>query len=407
MCSHIKQLKAAIAFLQETHIRNSDNSRLMTGWMGQHFHSAFQAKARGVSILINSNTTFEHHKVISDPQGRYIIVSGHLYNTPVVLANVYAPNIDDAGFFEHFFSSLPDLNSHSLILGGDFNCWLDPLLDRSSTKPAALSKSASLIQSFLSSLGISDIWRCLYPKHKEYSLFSHVHHTFTRIDYFLIDNQLIPSFKSCDYQSIVISDHAPVFLSMSLPNLPQIKRHWHFNSTLLSDSKFVKFMEEQISLFLEINNSSETSSLVVWDALKAFLRGQIISYSANMKKKASTERFELTKQIKEIDLQYAQSKNPELYKKRIELQARFDLLSTHSIEQQLLKSKSKFYIHGNKTSKILANQLRLIQATRHITEIRMEDGNITTDFSQINDTFSNSLHYSHLNCVQCSQTHLN
>lgn len=387
--SHIKQLKAAIAFLQETHIRNSDNSRLMTGWMGQHFHSAFQAKARGVSILINSNTTFEHHKVISDPQGRYIIVSGHLYNTPVVLANVYAPNIDDAGFFEHFFSSLPDLNSHSLILGGDFNCWLDPLLDRSSTKPAALSKSASLIQSFLSSLGISDIWRCLYPNHKEYSFFSHVHHTFTRIDYFLIDNQLIPSVKSCDYQSIVISDHAPVFLSMSLPNLPQIKRHWRFNSTLLSDSKFVKFMEEQISLFLEINNSSETSSLVVWDALKAFLRGQIISYSANMKKKASTERLELTKQIKEIDLQYAQSKNPELYKKRIELQARFDLLSTHSIEQQLLKSKSKFYIHGNKTSKMLANQLRLIQATRHITEIRMEDGNITTDLSKINDTFTN------------------
>ena len=81
-----------------------------------HFHSAFQAKARGVSILINSNTTFEHHKVISDPHGRYIIVTGNLYNAPVMLANVYAPNVDDAGFFERFFSSLPDLSSHSLIL---------------------------------------------------------------------------------------------------------------------------------------------------------------------------------------------------------------------------------------------------------------------------------------------------
>lgn len=191
--SHIKQLKAAIIFLQETHIRNSDNSRLMRGWAGQQFHSAFQAKARGVSILINLNTAFQHHKVLPDPNGRYIIVIGHLYNMPVVLANVYAPNIDDAEFFESFFSSLPDLSSHSLILGGDFNCWLDPFLDRSSTKPASLSKSASLIQSFLSKFGVSDIWRRLHPAQREYSFFSHVHHTFTRIDYFLIDDQLIPS----------------------------------------------------------------------------------------------------------------------------------------------------------------------------------------------------------------------
>ena len=73
----------------------------------------------------------------------------------------------------------------------------------------------------------------------------------------------------------------------------------------------------------------------------------------------------------------------------MELQAKFDLLSTHSIERQILKSKSRFYIHGNKTGKILANQLRKTKAMQHITEIRMEDGNMTTDFSQINDTFSN------------------
>lgn len=77
-----------------------------------------------------------------------------------------------------------------------------------------------------------------------------------------------------------------------------------------------------------------------------------------------------------------------LYKKRTELRARFDLLSTHSIERQLLKSKSRFYIHGDKAGKMLANQLRETRAMRHITEIRMEDGNMTTDFSQINDTLS-------------------
>ena len=119
--SHIKQFKTATAFSQETRIRGSDNTSLMARWTGQHFHSTFQAKARGVPILINQNIPFEQYGVVSDTNGRYIILSGELYNTMVVLANVYATNADDIRFFEHFFSSLPDLSSYSLILGGDFN----------------------------------------------------------------------------------------------------------------------------------------------------------------------------------------------------------------------------------------------------------------------------------------------
>lgn len=62
---------------------------------------------------MNLNITFEHLKVILYPDGRHIITAGHLYNSPVMIANVYNPNIDDAGFFEHLFSKLPDLNSLS------------------------------------------------------------------------------------------------------------------------------------------------------------------------------------------------------------------------------------------------------------------------------------------------------
>lgn len=162
----------------------------MSWLVGQHFHSTFQAKARRISILINQNITFEHHNVISDTNSQSIIVSGKLYNAKVVFANVYTPNLDNVGFFEHFFSSLPDLSSYFLILGRDFNCWMNPVLDRSSSNPSLMSKSASLIQPFLSDYGIPDVWRCLNPYRRDYSFFSHVHHTFSRIDYCLVDNQV-------------------------------------------------------------------------------------------------------------------------------------------------------------------------------------------------------------------------
>lgn len=236
-------------------------------------------------MFLSCTTVSYHTKIVA------MSLSRESYDIIVVLANVYAPNMDDVGFFECLFSSFSDLTSYTLILGGDFNCWLDPVLDRSSPKSGTLSRLVSFIQNFLSNYGISDEWRCLNPHKREFCFFSQVHHTFSRIDYFLINNQLLPSVRSCDYRSIVILDHAPVTMSLSLPGLPKTRKHWCFNSTLLSD--FVTFMEEQITFFFDTNTTPDTSSLIVWDALKAYLWGQMISYTVNMKSKANTERQEL------------------------------------------------------------------------------------------------------------------
>ncbi|KAI4886250.1 hypothetical protein NFI96_009876, partial [Prochilodus magdalenae] len=53
--------------------------------------------------------------------------------------------------------------THYLILGGDVNCVLCPGLDRSSSKKVSLSKSANVIQSFLESYGVADVWRFRNP----------------------------------------------------------------------------------------------------------------------------------------------------------------------------------------------------------------------------------------------------
>lgn len=183
--SHLKQLRAGVAFLQETHLHNSDQWRLGKCWAGQFFHSNFRGKARVAAILVDRTIPFEPSNITADKFGRFIIVSGKLYNKSVVLANVYAPNVDDVQFFNRFFSELPDLNSHSLILGGNFNCYLDVVLDRFSPKTTTLSKSTSYIKAFLDDFSLSDPWWFLYPTGREYSFFSHVHHTYTQIDYFL------------------------------------------------------------------------------------------------------------------------------------------------------------------------------------------------------------------------------
>ena len=53
-----KQLSADVVFLQETHIRSCDSSRLVGGWAGQVYQSNFCTKARGVPIMISKNVQF-------------------------------------------------------------------------------------------------------------------------------------------------------------------------------------------------------------------------------------------------------------------------------------------------------------------------------------------------------------
>ncbi len=95
----LRQLKVEVAFLQETHLRSTDQSRLSCRWNGQIFHSSLQGKARGVAILIDKNVPFVPNDIISDKDGRYINVSGTLCNKNLILANFYAPNFD-VSFFQ-------------------------------------------------------------------------------------------------------------------------------------------------------------------------------------------------------------------------------------------------------------------------------------------------------------------
>lgn len=100
-CLH--QLKAHIIFLQETHLNTQ---------VGQVFHSSFQRKARGVAILVHKSVPFTCTNMIADPNGRYVIISGKLFTTNVLLVNIYAPNWDSGNFLKSFFSTvLPYVDS--------------------------------------------------------------------------------------------------------------------------------------------------------------------------------------------------------------------------------------------------------------------------------------------------------
>lgn len=181
-------------------------------------------------------------------------------------------------------------------LGGDFNFCLDAVLDRSFDRPYLLSKSAKIAISFMRDLNLNDVWRQMHPQDRDYSFYLHPHNSHTCIDHFLISSQIFHRVIDIEYLPRLLSDHSPL-LSVSIPEKVTEMYRWRLNPTLVKQPKFCTFIREQVYLFTLTNRSPAPNIFIFWDTLKAFLRGQIISYTKGLKKKHSTELNTLELQI--------------------------------------------------------------------------------------------------------------
>lgn len=207
--NRVNLFQAKIVFLQETHLLADENIRIQRRWPGQVFSASYSTNARCVMILIHKSIPLQIEGVIRDPNGRFLIIQGHLYSLQLNLINIYGPNYGDVSFYHNLFLRISTMSGKHII-AGDFNCVLDPRNDRSVGVDNTDTKTRIVLHQFMKELNLLDIWRHLNTSKKEFSCYSSTHNTYSRIDYFLISAELLSIVKNCYYSSIVISDHAVV-----------------------------------------------------------------------------------------------------------------------------------------------------------------------------------------------------
>ena len=97
--------------------------------------------------MMKNNLDCTIHHTVLDPMGRYINLKADIKDTTYVLINVQAPN-KDKDLIEFLKSLLITLKKENLdsedstIMGGDFNCPLNPATDK---KGATLNERKSVI----------------------------------------------------------------------------------------------------------------------------------------------------------------------------------------------------------------------------------------------------------------------
>uniref|UniRef100_A0A3B4Z9Q3 exodeoxyribonuclease III n=1 Tax=Stegastes partitus TaxID=144197 RepID=A0A3B4Z9Q3_9TELE len=349
----LKNKNHDVVFLQETHMSKEESEKLCVGWVGHVFYSIGSSKSKGVIILVSKQLQFKCIRQIKDNSGRVIIVLAEIQSQKLILANIYAPNLDDQHFFVDLERKLQTAGNHTVVLGGDFNLLMDPALDHSGAVLRNVPKAAVTLQRICKSLGLIDIWRIMNPSGRDYTFFSPVHKTYSRIDFFLISKALTSSAVNCEIGNILISDHAWVSLDL----LPQSERRksyrWRLNSSLLQDPVNVAWLRTEINNYLEINWKSVSSAGVAWEALKAVIRGRIIQHTSYQKKIRTQELLELENRIKQAETELKQQMTQDGMRKLTKLKYQYNNIITQKVEFNLFRARQTYFESGDKAGKLL------------------------------------------------------
>ncbi len=125
------------------------------------------------------------------------------------------------------------------MLGGDFNFYMDPKLEKldsmsnKSDNPIYRKEILSLIEVF----NPSDCWRDLNPTTRRYTL--HSRGKSSGLDFWLISDHLLNEIHSFNIMPGLHSDHSILKITLGNNDLVRGKGFWKFNNSLLHDTYYV------------------------------------------------------------------------------------------------------------------------------------------------------------------------
>lgn len=123
-------------------------------------------------------------------------------------------------------------------------------------------------------------------------------------------------------------------------------------------------LKTKIKTFLEINKKGELSSEIMWDALKAVIRGKILSFCASKKKDRQLILSELNKELNNLETRHQKEPTSDLSVKVKDIGNEINMIQSQEIEKKhdfhktkMLRSWFKiFKVSSKKTAKTTGRQ---------------------------------------------------
>ena len=234
--------KYNIYFLQETHLRERDLPYHRASWGLEMYLAGRDTNRGGCAILLNGNFDYKVYYTECDPNGNYIILCIEVMGKKYVLLNVYGPSAgDNPDFFTSLNEKLTSFEDEIIIAAGDWNCPLDPTLDRKHcTTEINRPRTRTAIKNFMASLNLFDVFREIYNDKPSFTWRRFNSKKQARLDYFLVSEDIVHETKSIEIKPSYRSDHNPILIAINKTVFKRDRTFWKFNNSLLYDAQFVQ-----------------------------------------------------------------------------------------------------------------------------------------------------------------------
>jgi hypothetical protein len=218
-------------------------------------------------------------------------------------------------------------------------------------------------------LGIADVWRELHPLERDYTHHSVPHQMYSRLDYFFMTKGDMHRVEECRIGVADLSDHNAVYMTIHL-NKRRRTTVWRMNVGILNDKDLVERIKKDINRYIEENDNGEVDPNILWDALKAVIRGNLIAQTTLLKKSRLVNYQTLIGRLKDLERKHNATSDPEILRQVKETKNKIDNILLTEVEKKARFVKQTYYEGGSKASRLLARRIRKQQALNTIYKIR-------------------------------------
>lgn len=132
----------------------------------------------------------------------------------------------------------------NIVVGGDFNCPLNPTLDKKGGRLIPHQHVINSIENVQNEFSLHDIWGIKNPNTHSFTWSKNHPFVFCRLDCWLISDKLNDLVTQVDIQASIKTDHSSIILELEdIKEGPRGPGFWKLNTSLLARSDYVEMIK--------------------------------------------------------------------------------------------------------------------------------------------------------------------
>ena len=386
--SWIKNQKASIVFLQETHITHEIQHLIENELKGTWVFANGSNRSCGVCVYISNALDVQMVDFKASTDGRKILINLLINGDEFSLLNIYAPT--NKTNREQFFKRLTTFirrnckNMSKLIIGGDMNCVMNPSVDTKGAK--SVYKPSNALKSIIKCFKLCDIWRKLHPNVHQFTWRQLSLGVSSRIDFWLVSKDMIQFIENTCIKPTVKSDHNAIMLSVKMNNVKHGPGYWKMNVNILKDELYVKAIKQCIAKCK--NEYSNENPQVKWEVCKVKIKELTQAFSKKKAKQNRGEVKEIEKKLCDLEEKINNGENsPNICKDYTETKSKLERYYQQKCKGASIRARVRWFEEGEKNTKYFLNLEKHQGVKKQLTKVRTEQNKtVTTEEEVLNET---------------------